>query len=128
MLPRIPLITDENTSVDGMGRQPHMGSSGIQPDATDPPHLSEPAVVDRFIRDLTRTVLHAVSRADFIEYLDFECPCMNDRFLPITPTDKGERGSRNAPDQMGEYVVPRTARRKKAAPSKQGDRFGSARS
>ncbi|RKR44584.1 hypothetical protein [Paraburkholderia sp. BL17N1] len=88
-----------------MERQQHARSADTQPDATDLPYLNAPAVVDRLIRDFTRTALDAVGRADFLAYLDFECGRMNSLLLGgPEPTNRYQRTPWNAPGQLGEYV------------------------
>ncbi|MGF6608818.1 hypothetical protein OKW45_003740 [Paraburkholderia sp. WSM4175] len=89
-----------------MERQSHMRSADTQPDATNRPHLNETAVVDRLIRDFTRTALDAVGRADFMAYLDFECRRMNSLFLGgPAPAERYERAQWNTPDQLGEHLL-----------------------
>lgn len=70
--------------------------------------LNTAGVVDRLIRSFALEVLGAVSKEDFLPWLDLRCRAMNGLFLGTSPSEEFERNPKwNTPDQLGESLLHR---------------------
>ena len=70
--------------------------------------LNTAGVIDSVIRRFAQEVLEAVSRSDFLAWLDLRCRAMNGLFLGTSPSTDYEINPKwNNPDQLGESLLHR---------------------